>query len=384
MFANMDDVRARAARRLPRVFFEYIDGAAFSEETARRNISDFQRIELRQRVLRDVSERSLAGPLLGKERSMPLALGPVGFSGLFEADGEIAAARAAHTNGLPYCLSTFGITSLRRLREKTDGALWFQLYVLTDRELATEMIQAAIDADVEALVLTVDTPVHGIREKDIRNGFRSLTGVTPKLAFALAQRPGWCARILRKGAVPRIGNLDSRPEMGRNALEQAVSIASKVDASMTWEDVDWIRERWPRKLIIKGLTEAEDARSCVAHGADGVVISNHGGRQLDQSRSTIDALPDIVEAVGDSTEILIDGGFRRGSDVYKALALGANGVLLGRAYAYGLAAAGEKGVDAVIAMIRTELDTQMAQTGLTQLREVARHRDEVLRIRAGR
>ncbi|WP_035685683.1 alpha-hydroxy acid oxidase [Bradyrhizobium sp. Cp5.3] len=378
--ANLDDVRAMAARRLPKVFFEYIDGAAFSEETARRNVADFRRIELQQRVLIDVSRRDLQVDYLGRRRALPIALGPVGFSGLFSERGEIKAARAAHAAGIPYCLSSFAITSLEELRAATRGTLWFQLYVLRERELARRMIETAIAADVEALCVTVDTPVGGLREKDVRNGFRSLTKVTPRLALALARKPMWCARILRRG-IPEIGNLAGLPEYGSNALEQAARLAAHIDASMTWESIAWIRKLWPRKLVLKGILNAIDASEAVRVGADAIVVSNHGGRQLDCASSTIAALPRIADAVGSDIEVLLDGGIRRGSDVLKALALGARGVLLGRAYAYGLAADGERGVARVIELIATELDLQMAQMGLCHLRDMARRRDELLRIR---
>ncbi|OAF06590.1 alpha-hydroxy acid oxidase [Bradyrhizobium neotropicale] len=378
--ANLDDVRAMAARRLPKVFFEYIDGAAFSEETARRNVADFRRIELQQRVLIDVSRRDLQVDYLGRRRALPIALGPVGFSGLFSERGEIKAARAAHAAGIPYCLSSFAITSLEELRAATRGTLWFQLYVLRERELARRMIETAIAADVEALCVTVDTPVGGLREKDVRNGFRSLTKVTPRLALALARKPMWCARILRHG-IPEIGNLAGLPEYGSNALEQAARLAAHIDASMTWESIAWIRKLWPRKLVLKGILNAIDASEAVRVGADAIVVSNHGGRQLDCASSTIAALPRIADAVGSDIEVLLDGGIRRGSDVLKALALGARGVLLGRAYAYGLAADGERGVARVIELIATELDLQMAQMGLCHLRDMASRRDELLRVR---
>jgi isopentenyl diphosphate isomerase/L-lactate dehydrogenase-like FMN-dependent dehydrogenase len=377
VIANVDDARALARRRLPKVFFDYIDGAAFSEETARRNIEDFSRWTLQQRVLVDVSKRSQRVSYLGRERPLPLLLGPVGFSGLFAEQGEIQAARAAHKVGVPFCLSTFAITSLEKLREATDGPLWFQLYVLKDRGLAQRMIEIAIRADVEALCVTVDTPVGGIREKDVRNGFRSATRLTPSLALSLASKPGWCARVLRHGA-PEIGNLHGLPEFRGNALEQAGKIAAHIDASMTWEDIGWIRKLWPGKLILKGILNPLDAAEAVKAGADAIVVSNHGGRQLDGAPSTISMLPAIVDAVGAKTDVLLDGGVRRGAQVVKALALGAKAVLLGRAYAYGLAAAGEQGVATVIKLIQTEIDVTMAHMGVATLSEIYEKRDELI------
>lgn len=373
-FANHDDLRAAARRRLPKVFFEYIDGAAFSETTAHRNRADFDRLILQQRILRDVARRDLTAPLLGRRRALPIALGPVGFSGLFDARGEIKAARAAHAAGIPYCLSSFAIASLPELRAATEGALWFQLYMLKDREVARGMIAAARAAEVEAICLTVDTPVGGLRERDVRNGFRSLTRVTPRLALALARKPGWCARVLRNG-IPQIGSLRGLEGYGTNALEQAARLAGHIDASLTWDEVGWIRDQWPGRLVLKGVMHPDDARAARAAGVDAIIVSNHGGRQLDAASSTIAALPGIVAAVGPEFEVLLDSGIRRGSDVIKALALGAQGVLVGRLHAYGLAAAGQAGVAQAIDFLATELDVQMAQMGLTSigaLRELGR------------
>jgi isopentenyl diphosphate isomerase/L-lactate dehydrogenase-like FMN-dependent dehydrogenase len=369
IIANVDDARAYARKRLPKVFFEYIDGAAFSEETARRNTADFARWNLQQRVLVDVSERSLRTTYLGKEYALPFLLGPVGFSGLFSAKGEIQAARAAHGADIPFCLSSFAISSLEELRDATTGPLWFQLYVLKDRKLAARMIETAIRCQVETLCVTVDTPIGGVREKDVRNGFRSLTRITPGLALALMRKPSWCARILRNG-IPKIGNLADLPEYGSNALEQAARLANHIDASMTWDDIAWIRKLWPGNLVLKGILNTQDAVEAMQIGADGIVVSNHGGRQLDGAPSTIVTLPKIADAVGGKIDVFLDGGVRRGTHVVKALACGAKGVLLGRAYAYGLAAAGERGVNDVIQAIATETDATIAQMGLTSVTEL--------------
>jgi isopentenyl diphosphate isomerase/L-lactate dehydrogenase-like FMN-dependent dehydrogenase len=382
VIANVEDARLLARRKLPKVFFEYIDGAAFSEETARRNISDFSNWTLQQRVLVDVSSRNQKVTYLGKERALPFVLGPVGFSGLFSERGEIQAARAAHAAGIPFCLSSFAITSLEALREATSGPLWFQLYVLKDRGLAQRMIEIAIRADVEVLCVTVDTPIGGVREKDVRNGFRSLTKVTPKLAFALAQKPGWCARIIRHG-IPEIGNLAGMPQYGSNALEQATKLGEYIDASMNWDDIAWIRKVWPGKLLLKGILNPLDAAQALNAGADGIVVSNHGGRQLDGAASTIETLPRIVDVVGDKLDVFLDGGIRRGTHVVKALALGAKAVLLGRAYAYGLAAGGEQGVSTIIQLLRTEIDSTIGQMGLRDLTEIDKRRDELVTRRHG-
>ncbi|MBB3610817.1 alpha-hydroxy acid oxidase [Rhizobium sp. BK602] len=382
VIANVEDARLLARRKLPKVFFEYIDGAAFSEETAHRNISDFSNWTLQQRVLVDVSSRSQKVSYLGKERALPFLLGPVGFSGLFAERGEIQAARAAHAAGIPFCLSSFAITSLEALREATSGPLWFQLYVLKDRGLAQKMIDIAIRTDVEVLCVTVDTPIGGVREKDVRNGFRSLTKVTPKLAFALAQKPGWCARILRHG-IPEIGNLAGMPQYGSNALEQATKLGEYIDASMNWDDIAWIRKAWPGKLLLKGILNPLDAAHALNAGADGIVVSNHGGRQLDGAASTIETLPRIVDVVGDKLDVFLDGGIRRGTHVVKALTLGAKAVLLGRAYAYGLAAGGQQGVSTVIHLLRTEIDSTIGQMGLRDLSDIHRRQDELVTRRHG-
>ena len=363
---NVEDARLLARKRLPKVFFEYIDGAAFGEETAARNVADYAQIGLQQRVLVDVSKRSLKVSYLGKERPLPFALGPVGFSGLFAEQGEIQAARAAHKLGVPFCLSTFAITSMKALRKATDGPLWFQLYVLTNRALSQRMIDIARDAQCETLCVTVDVPISGLREKDVRNGFRGNSRLTPQLIWGFMQRPGWVARVLGGGA-PSIGNLEGLPEFSGNALQQAGKIGAYLDSSMRWEDIAWIRDAWPGKLVIKGVLHPLDAELALKAGADGIVVSNHGGRQLDGASSTIAALPAIVDAVGSKIDVLMDGGVRRGSHIAKALALGAKGVLLGRAYAYGLAAGGEAGVSAVLNALRVELDNTIAHMGVTDL-----------------
>jgi isopentenyl diphosphate isomerase/L-lactate dehydrogenase-like FMN-dependent dehydrogenase len=378
MISNWEDARRIAARKLPRIFFDYIDGAAFSEQTHRANIEDFDVWKLNQRVLVDVSHRDLSTEYLGKARPLPFLLGPVGFSGLFAPHGEIQAARAAHAAGVPFCLSNFGLTSLEDLRAATTGPIWFQLYVLKDKSLAEAFLTRAERAGVEALCVTVDTPIGGVRERDNRNGFRALTRVTPRLAISLMTRPGWCLRISAAGPL-RINNLKDRPEFGARVLEQASRIAREIDASLTWDDLKRIRERWKGKLVVKGVMTPEDASRCSGIGADALVVSNHGGRQLDCAPSTISVLPEIVSAVGARLDVLMDGGVRRGAQIVKAMALGAKGVLLGRAYAYGLGAAGEAGVARMIELLRTEVDVTIAHMGVTKVSELHRRRDELLR-----
>lgn len=378
--ANVEDARLAARRRLPKIFFEYIDGAAFSEQTARANTADFDQWLVDQRVLCDVAVRDLTTTFLGETRALPFMLGPVGFSGLFAPHGEILAARAAHAAGVPYCLSNFAITSLEALRAATPGPLWFQLYVMRDRTLVEAFIRRAEAARCEALCVTVDTAVGGVRERDNRNGFRSLTRMTPGMALALLTKPAWCARILAAG-MPRIGNMADRPEYGTQVLEQATRLAQQVDSAFTWADMQAIRQRWTGKLVIKGILSARDAQRAAEAGADAIVVSNHGGRQLDCSPSTISVLPEIVAAVGDRVDVLLDGGVRRGAHVVKALALGAKGILLGRAYAYGLGAGGEAGVADVIRMIATEIDVTIGHMGVTSIGQLRREGRALLRHR---
>ncbi|MBI2717979.1 MAG: alpha-hydroxy-acid oxidizing protein [Rhizobiales bacterium] len=381
VIASWEDARRLARRRLPKIFFDYIDGAAFSEQTARANVDDYDHWLLNQRVLAGHAQRDSSTAYLGKTRPLPFMLGPVGFSGLFAPQGEIQAARAAHAAGIPFCLSNFGITSLEDLRKATDGPIWFQLYVMRDRSLSELFMARAEAAGVEALCVTVDTSVGGVRDRDIRNGFRSASRLTPRIALGLLARPMWCLRIAAGGPL-RIGNLRDQPQYGRRVLEQASKLTGELDPSTNWEDMKRIRQRWKGRLVIKGILAAEDALRCAELGADAIVVSNHGGRQLDCSPSTVSVLPEIVAAVGERLDVLIDGGVRRGSHVVKALALGARGVLLGRAYAYALGAAGEKGVTQLIEAIATEIDVCIGHMGLARADELYRRRSEVLRRHA--
>ncbi|MFT0859881.1 alpha-hydroxy acid oxidase [Ancylobacter sp. G4_0304] len=375
---NVEDARRAARRRLPRIFFDYLDGGAFGEETMAANRADFSRWTLRQRVLVDCARRDLSTDFLGRRHAVPFMLGPVGFLGLYAGHGEVQAAKAAHEAGTALCLSTFSIASIGELREKTTGPLDFQLYVLNDRGLSEEIIAQAQAAGVENLYLTVDTAITSVRERDVRNGFRSLTRVGPGLLAKLALHPRWCLDMSRAGT-PRVGAIAHRPEFGTGLLEQASHLSRGIDKSLSWRDVEWLRARWPGRLVIKGLLDPEDARRAKAAGADAIVVSNHGGRQLDGTSSTIAALPAIVDALEGGTEILVDGGFRRGADIVKALALGASGVLLGRAYVYGLGAAGGAGVKRVIAHLTEEIDITLALMGLTSVAELKNVGREALR-----
>lgn len=378
VIASWEDMREAARKRLPRIFFEYIDGAAFSEATARANIADFDLWLLEQNVLVGVANRDLSVEFLGKRRPLPLMLGPVGFAGMFCADGEIKAARAAHREGLPFCLSNFGIASIERLRKATEGDIWFQLYVQKDRKVSDDFVRRAAEANCEALVVTVDTTVGGIRERDIRNGFRSAKRITPSMALQMAVRPRWCVQALSAG-IPRIENLEKWPRYGHFVLEQATNLSRQIDQTLNWKDLYNLRDRWKGKMVIKGILNARDAEASVKLGADALIVSNHGGRQLDCAPSTISVLPEVVSAVGNKLDVLIDGGFRRGAQVAKAMALGAKGVLLGRAYAFALGAGGETMVTRLIEMMKSELDCSIGHMGITSFEQLRSDSERYLR-----
>ncbi|OCC03951.1 alpha-hydroxy-acid oxidizing enzyme [Labrys sp. WJW] len=366
---NVHDYREAARRRLPKIFFDYIDGGSFEEETLRANRSDYARLTLRQNVLVEPREQDLGTHYLGTRHPLPFMLGPVGFLGLYAGKGEEKAARAAHAAGIALCLSNFSIASLADVRQATKGPLHFQLYVLDDRSLCDEFLEGARLAGADTLFITVDTAITGIRERDVRNGFRSLTRVTPGLFLGLARKPGWLLDVAARG-MPSVRAIEHRRDFGRGALEQAANLSRHIDKTVSWKDMAWLRERWQGRLVVKGVLAPEDALKAKSIGMDGVVISNHGGRQLDGASSTIAALPAIRRAVGPDFCVMLDGGIRRGTDIVKAIGLGADGVMLGRAYTYGLAAAGEAGVAGVIDILTREISITLALMGVASIDEL--------------
>lgn len=366
---NIADLRRLARRRLPRIFFDYIDGGANAEVTMAANESEFSRYRLRQHVLRDVSKRDLSVEFLGRRHALPLMLGPVGFLGMFARKGEVQAARAAGSAGIPSCVSAFSICPVDEVaRAAPDTRVYSQLYVLRNRDITEAMIARAEATGAEALFLTVDTAANPLRERDARNGFRNLTRPTLGQWCNMLTRPRWCLDMVADGT-PEVGHARAAG-FGRGVMEQAGNLSREMDQALSWADVAWLRARWPRRLVIKGILEAEDARRAVDAGADAVVVSNHGGRQLDYASSTILALPRVAEAVSGRIEVLVDSGFRRGAHMAMALALGASAISIGRPQAWGVAAGGEAGVARVIALFAAELDATLALMGLASVAEL--------------
>ena len=366
------DYRERARRTLPRQLFDYIDGGAYSESTMRANVEDLRRIHLRQRILRDVSSIDLSATVLGEELSLPLVLAPVGLAGMFARRAEVSAAKAAEREGIRFCESTVSICSVEEVREATSAPFWFQLYVMRDRGYAESLIGRARDAGCSVLVLTVDLAVVGARYRDTRNGMMDTISAGKKLvrAWDIVSHPGWVTDVAIRGKPLTFGNLEAAVPGARSPNGFKDWVDSQFDPSVTWDDLAWVRKHWPGKLVLKGILDVEDAKRAAGVGADAVIVSNHGGRQLDDVRSTAAALPPIADAVGDRVEVLVDGGIRSGLDVVKMLSLGARACLLGRAWAYAVAGGGEAGVAHVIRIIREEMNVAMALTGKNTLSEL--------------
>lgn len=369
---SIADLREIAKRRIPRAIFDYADCGSYNEATLRANRADLDAIGLRQRVLIDVDDRSTASQFLGEPATMPVAIAPTGLTGLFHRDGEIFGARAAQKFGIPFCLSTMSICSIEDVCENVDKPFWFQLYIMRDRGFAASLIERAKAAECSALVLTLDLQIQGQRHRDIKNGLAVPPRLTLANAINIAAKPRWALSMLRNKR-KSFGNLQDRVPGGDNLTTLSQWIASQFDPSLSWRDVEWVKSLWPGKLILKGILDAEDARIAAGCGADAIVVSNHGGRQLDGARSSISVLPRIVEAADGKVEILFDGGITSGQDVLKALASGAQGCLIGKAFLYALAAGGEAGVTRALDIIRRELDVSMALTGTRTVGEIGPH-----------
>jgi L-lactate dehydrogenase (cytochrome) len=369
---TIEDLKNRARRRVPKMFFDYADSGSWTETTYRENESDFQRIKLRQRVAVNMEDRTLKTDMLGVPVVMPVALAPTGLTGMQIADGEILAAKAAEKFGVPFTLSTMSICSIEDVAANTSAPFWFQLYVMRDRGFIERLIDRAKAAKCSALVLTMDLQILGQRHKDIRNGLSAPPKFTLKHIWQMATRPGWALGML--GTERRtFRNLAGHVQDAGDLSQLASWTNSQFDPTLSWNDVGWVKKRFGGGIIVKGVLDPEDARQAVAHGADAIIVSNHGGRQLDGAPSTIRVLPEIMDAVGDRTEVYLDGGIRSGQDILKALALGAKSTFIGRAFLYGLGAGGEAGVTRALEILRRELDITMALCGERDIRQVSGH-----------
>ncbi len=367
--ASIEDFRRAARRRLPRMLFEYIDGGSYDEVTLRRNVEDLQRVSLRQRVMHDMSRLDLSVQLLGQEFAMPVALSAVGMAGMYRRRGETQAARAALQAGIPFCLSTMGICSVEEV-SRGSRPPWFQLYMLKDRGYMRELLMRAHAAACPVLMLTVDLPVPGARYRDVRSGFRGLTGMASLLNQIKdgLSRPAWLWDVWLRGRPHSLGSIAAAVGPRGSPSDFLEWTAQNFDRTVSWKDLDWIRAQWTRPIVIKGVLDPADAREAVQMGVQGIVVSNHGGRQLDGVRSSISALPAIADRVGHDLAVFMDGGIRSGLDVLKAVSLGARACFIGRAWAYALGAGGERGVTRMLATLRAELEVAMILTGCTAVR----------------
>lgn len=370
MLPAVKDYRELARRRLSRLAFDYLDGAAEDGATLARNRAAFGALLFRPRALQDVAEVDAGIELFGRAQRAPWLVGPTGLNGLYWPRAEEVLAVAARDAGVPFVLSTASTSLLEDVRAASDGELWLQLYVQRERRIAEHLMARAREAGFHALMLTVDTMVHGKRDHDIRNGFRMPVPWTPRLLADLITHPRWCWRMLRQGGSPQLVNLARSAGMGPDLGAQAAALSRQMDLSLTWDDLAWVRRHWPGPVIVKGLLDVADARTAADRGADGIVISNHGGRQLEGAPSALERLPAIVDAVGTRLAVFVDGGVRRGSDAAKALALGARAVLLGRAPLYGLAARGPRGAAEVLALLQAEFETTLRLLGVTAARRL--------------
>lgn len=370
VITNVEDLRVIAKKRVPRMFYDYADSGSWTESTYRANESDFQKIKLRQRILVNMEHRSTVTKMIGQRVAMPVAIAPTGLTGMQHADGEILAARAARDFGIPFTLSTMSICSIEDVAKGTDGhPFWFQLYVMKDRDFIERLIERAKAANCSALVLTLDLQILGQRHKDLKNGLSAPPKMTLANLIDIATKPRWAMGML---GTPRrqFGNIVGHVKGVTDMSKLSEWTSSQFDPALNWGDVEWIKKRWGGKLILKGIQDVEDARMAVNSGADALIVSNHGGRQLDGANSSIQSLPAIVDAVGKQIEIHMDGGIRSGQDVLKARALGAQGCYIGRAFLYGLGAMGGPGVTKVLEILHKELDLTMAFCGHTDVETV--------------
>jgi L-lactate dehydrogenase (cytochrome) len=370
-FPCIEDLRQRARRNVPKMFFDYAEAGSYAQETLRANRADFERIKLRQRVLVDVSARDTSTTILGEKVPLPFALGPIGLGGMIHGDGEILACRAAQAAGIPYTLSTMSVCSIEDVAAAVEKPFWFQLYVMRDRGFMRDLIQRAAAAKCSALMLTVDLQVLGQRHCDMRNGLSVPPEIKLKNLIDIATKPAWALSIL-KGKRRTFGNLAGHVKGMEGISSLAQWTASQFDPTLNWKDLEWIKSNWSGKLLLKGILDLEDAKIAIKEGITTLVVSNHGGRQLDGAPSSITALPRMVDAVGSQIEVMFDGGIRSGADLMRALALGARSCIVGRPYIYGLGAGGQAGVARAIEILGKELDVTMALCGVTSIKDIDR------------
>ena len=371
--ASVEDFRRLAERRLPRFLFDYLDGGAYAEVTLSRNVRDLEKIALHQRILNDVSARSTVTQLFGSELTFPLALSPVGLSGMMARRGEAAARKVAGAYGLPYCLSTLSVCSVEETAAAGSGPLWFQLYMIRDRGACADLIRRAKEAGVSVLVLTVDLPVVGTRYRDVRNTMSGGGGAWARLRKGLisyALHPGWVMDVGLGGKPHVLGNIAPYVKNATTPADFSAWANASIDPSISWDDLDWIRSQWSGPLVIKGILSPLDAVEAVKRGADGIIVSNHGGRQLDGVASSISMLPRIADKVAGQTTLIMDGGVRSGQDILKVLALGAQAAMIGRPWVYALAGAGEAGLQTQLAALHGEFSVSMALTGVTAVNQI--------------
>ncbi|HEX4985044.1 MAG TPA: alpha-hydroxy acid oxidase [Burkholderiales bacterium] len=367
--ANIDDLRTLAFRKLPRVLFDYIDGGAQDETTLRANMQDFGRWNIVQHVLRDVTQRDHSVTVLGQKLDLPLILSPTGMTGIFWPNGALEASRAAKEAGAGFCLSSMSTSTVEDIREATQRPFWFQLYVMRDRGLSRELIERAKAAGCSALVLTVDLAMQGQRDRDVHNGLTVPPKLRPSNMMNFAMRPGWVWRYLTG---PKVVPASLVKPGQDTLLTISTFVNSQFDQSVSWKDIEWAKSIWGGPVALKGILDPDDAKAAVDHGADALIVSNHGGRQLDGVRSAISALPGVVDAVRDRAEVLLDGGVRRGTDVFKAIALGAKACMIGRPYMYGLAGKGRAGVAQALQLLRNEIDLALVLSGNVKLSALQR------------